>query len=91
MLTFFTRSRYRFPIYGLLFLLLVDWALWFATGQISGPEPLLYVTGVLLLNIVLAYFATTRIPYLAYFFFSFSYAIALLVAYMIITFARGVL
>lgn len=91
MLHFFLRSRYRFLAYGLLLLLLIDWGLWYWTGQISGPEPLLYATGVLLLNSILGYFAATRIPYLAYFFFFFSYAIALLVAYMIIIFARGVI
>lgn len=87
--TFLFKSRYRLSLFGLVLGLIILWASWYFTEQLVSLFALQYVSGVVLLNVVLAYFAADRQPYLARFLIGISYLLIVLLGYNNVMIIRG--
>lgn len=90
MLHYLLRSTYRLTIWGLFLGLATLWYLWFSANQIAPIAPVIYTSGIVLLNIVLTYFSFSRNLYVTRFIFLFTYGILVLVGYTIIVLSRGI-
>lgn len=90
MIQFFIHRSYRLVVISLALGVGGLWYVWYATDQIGSMSALLYGSGVILLNVVLASVSFDRHPYLAKLFIWFSYTILLLLAYNLFMISRGI-
>ncbi len=87
---YFFRSAYRLPILALVVTIIGLWVVWYRTFELISPTLLVYCTGIILLNIMLGFFAYDRQTTITRFLFFFSYGIIVLVGYALIAAIRGI-
>ena len=90
MIHYLFRSRYRFAILGICSALAGLWYAWYRTDQIMSISPLLYASFLVIMNLFLAYYASTRHTIITRYLFLFSYAIIVLVTYNLVILVRGI-
>lgn len=91
MIYYIFRSPYRLAIAGLVVLVAALWFAWYRTDQIMSVSPLLYVTLLIFINLILAYFSSSRIVDITRYLFWFSYLALILVAYNLYVLTRGII
>lgn len=91
MIQFFFKSTYRWSLAAILLGLIALWYFWFKTDQIISSSLIVYTTGIVVLNIVLAYFSADRDNYVTRSLFLFSYIILSLALYTLYSVSRGIL
>lgn len=84
------KSEFRLAIAGLIVGTAGLWYFWYATDQIMSIEPLIYTSGIVILNIALAFFSYNRQFYTTRFIFVSTYFILLLIAYGLYTLTRSI-
>lgn len=86
---FLFKSNYRYALLGLISAVAVLWYLWLESEQIIGAALPVATSGIVLLNIVLSFFAHDRNRFVTRFLITTSYFVVALAIYAIYSVSRG--